>query len=278
MKVTDPAAGPQRPSTWKKEHWERFDKLEPELRSYILQRETEYKAGLAAYNAEVKAAQGLRQAIEPFLPELQRHNVDPAVWIRNLGNAHQTLALGSPQAKLQVFARLAQDYGVPLQYLVPNAQGQVAQMDPTVQYLAQNLQGLQQQWQQFQTQRQQQEQQSIQESIREFAADAKEHPHFETVRESMAALLSSGMAQNLQQAYDKAIWMAPEVRTAVLAAQQQQEQTARVEQARSAASKARAQAVSPRSASPGAAAVKPDGRKGLRESLEASFGELSGRV
>src|SRR5437660_1218047 len=142
----------ERPSTWKKDYWDKYDKLEPDLRAYILQRENEYKSGLATYNLEVKAARALKEAIEPFLPELQRHNIDPSVWIRNLGNAHQTLALGSPQAKLQIFQRLAQDYGVPLQYLVPNQQGQVQQLDPTVQYLAQNLQGLQQQWQQFQTQ------------------------------------------------------------------------------------------------------------------------------
>src|SRR6266403_5225916 len=148
------AAGVERPSTWKKDYWEKYDKLDPDLRAYILQRENEYKSGLATYNLEVKAAKTLKDAIEPFLPELQRHNIDPSAWIRNLGNAHQTLALGSPQAKLQIFQRLAQDYGVPLQYLVPNQQGQVQQLDPTLQYLANNLQGLKQQWDNFQSQQQ----------------------------------------------------------------------------------------------------------------------------
>lgn len=268
---------PERPSTWKKDYWEKYDKLEPELRAYILQRENEYKSGLSTYNAELKSVKTLKEAIEPFLPELQRHNIDPAVWIRNLGNAHQTLALGSPQAKLQIFQRLAQDYGVPLQYLVPNQQGQVAQLDPTVQYLSQNLQGLQQQWQQFQSQQQAAEQASIQQSIEQFKADATRHPHFEAVREPMAALLSANLAQNLEEAYEKAIWMSPQVREQVVAATQQQSAQAKAEQQKAIVAKAKAQAVSPRSSTPGAPAVGT-AKKGLRDTLSEAFGDASSRV
>lgn len=267
----------ERPSTWKKDYWEHFDKLAPEVRQYILQRENEYKTGVSTYKGEADAAKKLKEAIEPFMPELQRHNIDPTQWIRNLGNAHQTLAMGSPQAKLQAFQRLAQDYGVPLQYLVPNQQGQVQQVDPNIQYLTQNLQGLQQQWQQFQSQQQALEQAQIQQTIEEFRQDAAQHPHFEAVRESMAALLQSGMAQNLQEAYDKAIWMSPDIRQNVLTAQQQADAAKKLDQQKAIVSKAKAQAVSPRSSNPG---VQANGtaKKGLRDSLEEQFGELSGRV
>jgi hypothetical protein len=267
----------ERPSSWKKDYWEKYDKLDPDLRGYILQRENEYKAGLGAYNNEVKAAKALKEAIDPFMADLQRHNIEPSTWIRNLGNAHQTLALGSPQAKMQMFAQLARDYGVDLRVLAGNGQQQAPQMDPTIQYLAQNLNGLQQQWQQFQTQQQAAEQQSIQETIQGFSADVDKHPHFEAVRETMAGLLQSGMAQNLQEAYDRAVWMAPEVREKVLAAQQQQSQQSRLEQQKSVAAKARANAVSPRSVTPGAQ-VNGSGKKGLRDQLADQFDDLAGRV
>jgi hypothetical protein len=270
---TQPEEKVERPSTWKKDYWEKYDKLDPDLRKYILQRENEYKAGLSTYNGEVKSAQTLKQAIEPFMPELQRHNIDPAQWIRNLGNAHQTLALGSPQAKAQMFMKLAQDYGVDLRQL-----GSPQQVDPQLQYITQNLQGLQQQWEQFQTQQQLAEQQAISQTIEEFKADAEQHPHFDAVRETMAGLLQSGMAQNLQEAYDKAVYMSPEVREQVLAAQQQREQASRLEQQASLARQARAKAVSPRSVTPGA--PKDTGaKKGLRDSLAEAFGSVeSGRV
>jgi hypothetical protein len=256
----------ERPSTWKKDYWEKYDKLDPDLRQYILQRETEYKSGLAAYNAEVKAAKALREALDPVMPDLQRNNVDPGQFVRNLAAAHQALAMGSPQTKLQIFQRLAQDYQVPLQYLLQQAQGQPQQMDPNIQYLTQNLQGLQQQWQQFQQQQKAVEDAQLQQTIEEFRADTNQHPHFEAVRESMAALLQSGMAQNLQEAYDKAIWMSPDIRQNVLTAQQQSEQAKKLEQQKAIVSKAKAQAVSPRSSTPGAQSTGT-GKKGLREQL-----------
>ncbi len=261
----------ERPSTWKKEHWERFDKLEPELKKYILQRENEYKSGLSTYNGEVKAAQSLKQAIEPFMPDLQRNNIDPAQFIRNLGTAHQTLALGSPQQKLQMFAKLAADYGVDLRHL---GGGQAA---PEFQAIAQNLQGLQNEWRQFQTQQQMQEQAVIQQTIKEFSEDAERHPHFEAVREKMAGLLSSGLAQDLEDAYEQAIYASRDIREQILSAQQQNAQAASLEAQAALAKKARANAVSPRSAAPGAqTSAKPN--KGLRDILSEQLEGLSSRV
>src|SRR6266436_4914287 len=247
-----PVGWDQRGLSWKKEYWGRFEKLEPELQQYILQRENEYKAGVSTYKGEAEAAKALKTAIEPFLPELQRHNIDPTVWIRNLGNAHQTLALGSPQAKLQIFQRLAQDYGVPLQYL-------------------------KQQWDNFQSQQQAAEQASIQKSIEQFKADAARHPHFEAVREPMAALLSANLAQNLDEAYEKAIWMSPQVREQVVAASQQRATQTKLEQQKAIAAKAKAQAVSPRSSTPGAQA-NATAKKSLRDTLSEAFGDASSRV
>jgi hypothetical protein len=59
------------------------------------------------------------------------------------------------------------------------------------------------------------------------AAFANGKPHFEQVRTIMGALLTSGQADSLQDAYDKAIWASPEVRAQVLAEQQAAEQKRR---------------------------------------------------
>ena len=91
-----------RPSTWKKDYWEKFDTLDPDLQGYINQRESEYKTGVSTYRAEAEKAKQLNEAIAPFIPQLQQNNIEPTQWIRNLGNAHQTLALGSPAQKMQM--------------------------------------------------------------------------------------------------------------------------------------------------------------------------------
>ena len=273
---TAPEATPEvekveRPSTWKKEYWDRFDKLEPDLKKYVLQRDNEYKEGLRAYNNEVKAAQSLKQAIEPFLPELQKNSIDPSQWIRNLGTAHHTLALGNPQQKLQMFAKLASDYGVDLRQMG------ASQGAPEFQAIAQNLQGLQQEWNQFRTQQQQAEQAVIQQTIKAFGDDAEKHPHFEAVREKMAGLLSSGLAQDLEDAYEQAIYASRDIRELVLSAQQQGKQSANLEAQAAIARKARANAVSPRSAAPGAQ-VSAKQTKGLRDMISEQLDGLSSRV
>lgn len=273
---TTPEATPEpdkveRPSTWKKEHWERFDKLEPDLKKYILQRENEYKSGLSTYNGEVKAAQSLKQAIEPFLPELQRNNIDPAQWMRNLGTAHHTLALGNPQQKLQMFAKLASDYGVDLRSL---GGGQAA---PEFQSLASELQGFKQEWNQFRTQQQMQEQAVVMQTINKFKEDTERYPHFEAVRPKMAGLLQSGLAESLEDAYEQAVYATKDIREQLLSAQQQSAQAASLEAQAALAKKARANAVSPRSAAPGAQ-VAAKQTKGLRDTLTEALDGLSSRV
>ena len=44
------------------------------------------------------------------------------------------------------------------------------------------------------------------------------HPHFEDVKSVMGQLLSSGIAQTIEDAYDKAVWMVPEVQAKMIAA------------------------------------------------------------
>ena len=120
-----PAVGDiPKPTTWKKDLlplWDKIAKgeqLSPEESrkhlEYLNQRENEFKKGVSVYKAEAERAKALEEAINPFIPELQAHGIHPAAWINNLGRAHLTLVKGSPEQKLQMFHRLAQDYGVNL--------------------------------------------------------------------------------------------------------------------------------------------------------------------
>jgi hypothetical protein len=93
----------------------------------------------------------------------------------------------------------------------------------------------------------------------------------------MSALLSANLAQNLDEAYEKAIWMSPQVREQLTAAQQQQAARTKLEQQKAVVAKAKAQAVSPRSSTPGVQA-NATAKKGLRETISEAFGDASSRV
>ena len=134
-----------RPTTWKKEYLPIWDKLTAgeqltpdeaiKLAEYSNQRESEYKKGVSTYKAEADNARQLMEAVSPFMPELQKNNIHPAQFINNLGRAHMVLAQGTPEQKIQMFHKLAQDYGIQL------GEGQqLREQDPYTNQLMQQLQ------------------------------------------------------------------------------------------------------------------------------------------
>lgn len=286
-----------RPTTWKKEYLPIFDKLVSggtdgmvalsaeearKLAEYSGQREKEYATGVSTYKAEAQNARELQAALDPFMGELQQANIKPAQWIANLGGAHQTLVRGTPEQKLQMFAKLAQDYGVPLAAV---SQAQAGQIDPIVPQLMQHIQDLSQKVNTVTGWREQQEQQSAaqqQEAARQQIAkfeDAEKYPHFETVRDTMARLLEAGISTDLDEAYAKAVrmddgaWSAEQERQA-------QANVARQQAADKAAAAARAKqaAVSTKTTTP-SGAVTAQAAKDLRSQLAAHLDAIeSGRV
>ena len=79
-------------------------------------------------------------------------------------------------------------------------------------------QAVQQALQPLQAQVQQREEQQHISTIDAFAADPA-HPYFNDVRVQMGALMKSGQAVTLQDAYDQATWANPSIRQALLAQQ-----------------------------------------------------------
>ena len=273
--VVPPVEHPQqtlkpRPTSWKKDYEEHWGKLDPTLQEYIHQREADYAKGVSMYKQNWEQAAPIYEAMQPFMPVLQQHNMSPQQWIQGLGNAHLTLAQGTPEQKIQMFAKLANDYGVPLQALT----GQ--QYDPQFSMMAQELSQLKNQWQQFQTVREQQEQAQIQNEIGSFS---KDKPYFEEVRETMASLLQSGVAHDLQSAYDKAIRLNDDIWQKQQAQAQQASTQAQAQQRQQQVAAAKAKAVSPRSISPTANMGSGNGKKGLRDILSEQLDNFSsGRV
>lgn len=286
--VIPPAQVPgelQRPTTWKKEYmpmWEKLasgQQLSPEearkFLEYANQRESEFKTGVSTYKQEAERARELQQAIEPFMPQLQQYGIQPTQWIQNLGRAHQTLALGSPEQKLQMFSQLAREYGVPMAAIQSTAQGQA--VEPAYAELMGQIQQLQGQVQTVTSWRQEQEQRSTAQAIAELQNDAAQYPHFAAVRGDMARLLESGLSPDLKTAYKQAVRMNDEVW------QQEQARLAQAAQAQSAASqqqtvaKAKANAFSTRSATPSGTATA-GGPKDRRSVLSEAFDEAGARV
>ena len=270
-----------RPSTWKKEYVQIWDKMEKgeqiskedftKFAEYANQRESEYKKGVSTYKAEADRAKSYENAIAPFADNLARRGIQPTQYIENLVRAEQILSNAPYEQKVQVFQKLAADYGIQLNG------GQATQLDPYTQQLMNQLNMVNQEVSSIKGRFAQEENQRLMSEIQKYQSDTANYPHFDVVREEMAQLLELGKAQDLETAYKKAVRMNDDVWSL--------EQERLLKDAKQSAikaqqvAKAKAAAVSPKSVTPSGRVAEPGDKKDRRSLIAEQMGEaLSRRV
>jgi hypothetical protein len=271
-----------KPTTWKKDLlplWDKIAKGEVLTKDeskkhleYLNQRENEFKKGVSVYKAEAERAKALEEAINPFVPELQAQGIHPAAWINNLGRAHMILSKAPYEQKVQMFHRLAQDYGVNLNQSTEPQQP----VDAYTQQLMQQLNQVNQEVSTIKGRFEQEEQTRLSNEIERVRSNRERFPHFDMVREEMAQLLERGNAQDLETAYAKAVRLNDEV----WAMEQERLLTDARKQASKASQVARAKAtaVSPKSVTPNGTQAKVEA-KDRRSLLMAGLADAeSGRL
>ena len=269
-----------RPSTWKKEYVNIWDKMEKgeqidkedfvKFAEYANQRESEYKKGVSTYKAEADRAKGYENAIAPYAQDLQRRGIQPTQYIENLVRAEQILSNANYDQKVQVFQKLASDYGIQL-----NGNGQVTQLDPYTQQLMNQLNQVNQEVSSIKGRFAQEENQRLMGEIERVRSDVEKFPHFDVVREEMAQLLELGKAQDLETAYAKAVRLNDDVweleKERLLKTGSQQASKAQQ------VAKAKAAAVSPRSVTPSGKVSDGSDKKDRRSIIADQLGEAMSR-
>jgi hypothetical protein len=261
------------PSSWKPDAQAAFlkadrgEQLTPEevriLTAEAERRESDFHRGVEGFKSHAQKARQFEQAIAPYQQTLQQLGVDAPTAISKLLQADHTLRYSDPIQKAQYFQNLAREYGIDL--------GQVQnipQQDPQTQYLMQQLNELRQTQQMWQNSIQQQEQAKANHELTQFASADK--THFEAVRGDMADLLEAGKAQSLEQAYEMAIWMRPDVRQTLIEQQRIEAQRNYEQQQR--AQRAKTASVSVKGSSPSSGGSQPPSGD-LRALLESQFAQ-----
>ena len=183
-----------------------------------------------------------------------------------------TLVRGTPEQKIQMFHRLAQDYGVNL-----NQSNEPQQpVDAYTQQLMQQLYQVNQEVSSIKGRFEMEEQQRLNNEIERVRSNKERFPHFDMVREEMAQLLELGKAPDLETAYAKAVRLNDEV----WAVEQERLLSSAKKQASQAqqVAKAKATAVSPKSVTPNGTQAKVEA-KDRRSLLMAQMAEAeSGRL
>ena len=174
--------------------------------------------------------------------------------------------------KMEIFQKLAQDYGIDLNSGY-SGENTTQYQDPQALALMQQINQLNQEVQQVRSWKEQEDNARLTSEIVRFSEGK---PYFDALREEMAQLLESGKAQDLETAYEKAKWLVPEVREQELKKLTQSVQTQATNTQRVA--KAKAAAVSPKSVTPSGTVGATD-KKDRRSMLEEQLGSaMSNRV
>lgn len=260
------------PSSWKPAAQEAFlkadrgESLTPEevkmLTAEAERRESDFHRGVSEFKTHSDRARAYDQAIAPYQAHLQAMRVDAPTAIGALLKADYTLRNSDPATKAQYFQTLAKEYGIDL-----NNQ-EVPNYSPQEQFLMQQMQELRQRQDSWQNSIAQQETERAQSALSSFTQ--AERPHFEAVRNDMADLMQAGKAKTLEEAYDMAVWMRPDIRSTLI--EQQRAEVQRKAEEHAHALKAKAASVSVRGSSPSAGGVQP-GNGSLRDIIAAQFAD-----
>jgi hypothetical protein len=259
------------PASWKKDYHEAWQTADDRLKEYAWTREEQMKAGLEPLKSKAQFADQMQEAVQPYMQTIQGLGIDPPRAVKALLEADHALRYSTPEQKLQLFSRLAQQYGVNL----GQVQGlpQQTPVDPMVYSLQNELNSVRGEINGWKQQQEQAQNSALLGEINQFSQKVE---HFEEARPVMIQLLQSGVAQTLDDAYDKAIRLDPNLFEQIAKAQQAEAAAKQAKEQNRAVKTARAAAVSVRSATPGVnTAPKSSDRRAL---LEEAFAEVEQRL
>lgn len=258
------------PKSWKKELGQNWSALDPTYQRYVHEREQQMKASYDAAAPKAELADKITKAAEPYLNTIRGLGMELPQAVAGLMKVDNDLRTLPYEQKLQVLTKVALGYGIDL-----SGQAQTAQQtyDPHVQNIQNELVGIKGQFQTFVQQQEAAQQRTAQEEIEKFAKTAE---HFEEVRPTMVKLLQGGIAEGIPDAYNQAIRLHPEIFDQIQAAKQAAADAEKRVAADAAAKKAKAAAVSVKSATPGT--KTPTNAQDRRSMLAEQFGSLSERL
>ncbi len=228
------------PTTWRQEVKAKWDTLPPEVQDEIEKREQDMERGWKELGGRSNELKAWDQAIQPYAATINSLGIAPQKAVQVLFNADHMLRYGNPIQKAQALQGIIRDYGIDVNQMVSAEQHQ-AQPDPYLASIEQRLSQVTQHLTQSQQMAEQQKNNELMSLVDNFG---KSNEHLDKVYDDVLVLLQGGLSrdkpahQRLQDAYDKALWSKPELRSILIAEQQkkQAEESAKVAQSARAAS------------------------------------------
>jgi len=223
------------PSSWKPETHALWAGASHELKAQIAQREADFHAGIAQYKESATFGDAFRTIYQPYQDLLDANGMTAPQVTQNLLQAQITLAYGKPEEKVALIKGLLTDYEITPEQLgiqVGEPSAEVAGLRETVTRLNSRLDQLNR----FVDA---QQQTTLRSQVTAFLSNPK-FEHASALTKEIGQLLQADKSLTLEQAYEKAIWLNPDVRAKHMAALATKQQADAAEAARKKAADAAA--------------------------------------
>ena len=259
------------PDGWTAAAKAKFSELPADIQAEISRREADMHKQFTRQDEERNLGKQIRELTQPYAAVIRAEGGDTLAAYNQFLNTAYIMRTGTQDAKRNALLQVAQQFNVDMSGLLQQQpqQSQAPQYQPQIAAIVQA---------ELDKQRQIQERHTVESSIAEFAS-APGHEHFNQLRTVMGALLESGAASDLQDAYDRACYADPEIRSTLAAQNMREAEAKRLSEAQARTDAAKRAAVSV-SGGPGGARV-PSGagtERSLGDELRANLRAATGRV
>lgn len=214
-----PAPTDRAPVSWKPAQREQWSKLPADVRAEINRREREIQEGFKQTETVRKFANDFAQVVQPYTHLIAQQGSTPLRAVENLMRTAAGLSTGSQEQKARIVAEIIGNYGIDIRTLdnylsgvvkdgrvpaaVPQPEAPPSWARPMFEFM-----------ETVKTGRQQAEERARSEAQAEIER-ISEKPFFEDVREDMADIMEvatrRGREMTLEQAYNQAVKMHPEI-------------------------------------------------------------------
>jgi hypothetical protein len=240
------------PKSYTKEYQGTFKDLPQDWRKYLIEREKQVEKGFSDFGNRVNSYKVYDDAFNSRQDRLKQAGINSAKDYFNLLTRIDDGLATDPNATIQA---LSEAYGISQQ--------------PTSD-LEQRLRSIQQTVEAQQQYFAQQQKQAVEKSVADFASAKDEagnpkHAYFDEVRADMAQLIQTGVAKDLEDAYNKCIWSNEAVRNKLIAEQSK----ANLQNKLNEAERAKKAGFNPQSKT-----TAPERELSLREELERQFANI----
>lgn len=282
-----PVATLQAPKGLRPEFKAKFGELPADWQAEISRRESDAAKAVTAQDEERMLGKKVNEMASPYLPTIRAEGATVEKAFQDYLQTAHVLRQGTDYQKAQSIAAVMGQFKVNPQVLLSILQGgnvntgnqpSPAQYNPQLETLQQRVDRMERERQDEVQQRQLQEEHSLKSQIEDFSSKPG-HEHFDRVRSHMGVLLENGMATDLDDAYNRAVYADPEIRSTLIASQEQATAGQRLSEVKAKAEAAR-RAGGSVSGGPGAArAMNGSGvNVPIEETIRAALRESQGRV